>query len=72
MLILTEPDQGMRLSVFLYSAGKLLPPGWVIWEAWRAGRLCGGSYSFHLPLTDNSFEINQILNKKKQVICLSS
>lgn len=63
---------GNEVISFPFSAGKLLPQGWVIWGEGRAGRLCGGSYSFHFLLIDSSFETNQILNKKKQVICLAS
>lgn len=62
---------GKEVISFPNSAENLLPWGQAVWEAWRAGGLCGGSYSFHILLTDNSFETNQILNKQKQVICLS-
>lgn len=72
MIILTKPDQGMRLSVFLFLLGSFCLRAGLFRGEGRAGRLCGGSYSFHLLLTDSSFETNQILNKKKQVICLAS
>ena len=72
MIILTKPDQGMWLSVFLFLLGSFCLRAGLFEGEGRAGRLCGGSYSFHLLLTDSSFETNQILNKKKQVICLPS
>lgn len=72
MIILTKPDQGMRLSVFLFLLGSFCLRAGLFEGEGRAGRLCGGSYSFHFLLIDSSFETNQILNKKKQVICLAS
>lgn len=72
MIILTKPDQGMRLSVFLFLLGSFCLRAGLFGGEGRAGRLCGGSYSFHFLLIDSSFETNQILNKKKQVICLAS